>query len=355
VHVYTSPHLVRFNERIRVAGAIIGDPELVALLEECERVNAGEPITFFEITTAAAFLAFARTPADATLLEVGLGGRLDATNTIAAPAATVITPVSLDHQHMLGATVDAIAGEKAGILKPGVIGVIGPQPAAAAETIERRAHAVGAPLYGFGSDWRATATPAGLRYEGRRWRLELPPPALLGPHQIENAGAALAALESLERFELAPSALAEGLRRIEWPARLQRLRRGPLVASAGQHELWLDGAHNEAGAAALAQMARLWREGPLHLVVGMLTTHDAETFLKQLAPVAASAVTVAIPGEANSRSAEDTAAAGRNAGLAARPARALSEAVASIPATPPGRILICGSLYLAGRVLAENG
>ena len=356
VHAYTSPHLVHFNERIRVAGKLIDEETLTAVLAECERVNNGAPITFFEITTCAAFLAFSRTAADATLLEVGLGGRLDTTNVVRHPAATAITPVSLDHQHMLGNTVAAIALEKAGILKPGVIGVIGPQLPAGMQSIERRAREVGAPLYRSGSEWTATASATGLRYEGIRWRLDLPPPSLIGPHQMQNAGAAIACLENLAAFAIDAEALARGLRRIEWPARLQRLRRGPLVNSAGRHELWLDGGHNEAGGAALAAMARLWGERPLHLVFGMLNTHDAEAFLRHLAPHAASLGTVAIPGEANSRGAEDSAAAGRAVGIAALPYLSLAMAVeAAASHAPPGRILICGSLYLAGRVLAENG
>jgi len=355
VHVYTSPHLVRFHERIRVAGKLIDEDALTQVLEECERVNAGAPITFFEITTCAAFLAFTRTPADAALLEVGLGGRLDTTNVVQHPASTVITPVSLDHQHILGNTVGEIAVEKAGILKPGVTGVIGPQLPEAMQSIERRAREIAAPLHRYGIEWRAAASITGLRYEGPRWRLDLPPPSLLGPHQILNAGGAIAALEGLERFRIDAAALARGLRGIEWPARLQHLKQGPLVAAAGRHELWLDGGHNDAGGAALAEQAKLWSERPLHLVFGMLKTHDAEAFLRHLAPHAASLGTIGIPGEANSRGAEDTAEAGRAAGLPAVPYPSIAMAVEAVARRePPGRILICGSLYLAGRVLAEN-
>ncbi|HUN47096.1 MAG TPA: folylpolyglutamate synthase/dihydrofolate synthase family protein, partial [Stellaceae bacterium] len=319
VHVYTSPHLVRFNERIRVAGSLVEEEPLAALLEECERVNGETPITFFEITTAAAFLAFARTPADATLLEVGLGGRFDATNVIDRPAATVLTPISIDHQRFLGNTVAAIAFEKAGILKPGVAAVVGPQPAEAADVIARRAGEVGAPLYRHGLDWRAEPSASGLRYEGKRWRLDLPAPSLLGRHQVDNAGAAIATLESLPQFELDAAALAKGLQHIDWPARLQHLTRGPLAALLQPgSELWLDGGHNQAGGEVLALQAAAWRDRPLHLVFGMLSTHDAEGFLRALAPYAQSLGTVAIPGEAASRTAEDSAAAGRAAGLDAR-------------------------------------
>ena len=358
VHVYTSPHLVRFAERIRIAGTLIEDDRLSACLEECERANAGAPITLFEITTAAAYLAFSRTPADATLLEVGLGGRVDATNVIARPVGTVITPISFDHQRFLGDTLASIAFEKAGILKPGVRGVVGPQPPEAADVIEVRATETGSPLYWHGKDWRAEPTPSGMRYEGQRWRLDLPASALPGRHQIDNAGAAIACLEGLETtFHIDAAAIARGLRTTEWPARLQRLTRGPLAAMlpAGI-ELWLDGGHNQAGGEVLAQHAATWRDRPLHLVFGMLTTHDAREFLMPLARHAADIGTVAIPGEANSRTAEDSAAAARSAGLAAETYPSVAAAVAAAVAKPsPSRILICGSLYLAGTVLAKNG
>src|SRR5947208_3003629 len=248
VHVYTSPHLVRFHERIRLAGQLIKEDSLLALLEECERANAGAPITFFEITTAAAFLAFARVPADIVLLETGLGGRLDTTNVVRRPAVTAITPVSLDHQAFLGDTVAAIAAEKAGILKPGVPSVIGPQPDDAASVIAARAAAIGAPLYRWRQEWRCDAdSPAGMRYEGGRWRLDLPPPALAGPHQIANAGTAIACLEQLSDFSLPAAAPADGVRHIDWPARLQQLQRGPLFEMLRPGwELWLDGGHNPA-------------------------------------------------------------------------------------------------------------
>jgi dihydrofolate synthase/folylpolyglutamate synthase len=358
VHVYTSPHLVRFAERIRVAGTLIEDDQLSACLEECEQANAGAPITLFEITTAAAFLAFSRTPADATLLEVGLGGRFDATNVIQQPVATVLTPISLDHQRFLGDTLAAIAFEKAGILKPGVPGVVGPQSSEAAEVIEVRATETGSPLFWHGKDWRAEPTTTGMRYEGPRWRLDLPAPSLIGRHQIDNAGAAIACLEGLETsLRVDSAAIARGLRGIEWPARLQRLTRGPLPAMLPPGgELWLDGGHNQAGGEVLAQQAATWRDRPLRLVFGMLHTHDARGFLKALARYVADVGTVAIPGEANSLSAEDAAAAARAAGLAAESYPNVGVAVGAAAAKPgPSRILICGSLYLAGTVLAENG
>jgi dihydrofolate synthase/folylpolyglutamate synthase len=355
VHVYTSPHLVHFNERIRLAGALIEDEQLSSLLEECERANAGTPITLFEIVTAAAFLAFSRTPADATLLEVGLGGRFDATNVVPYPAATILTPISLDHQRFLGKSVASIAFEKAGILKPQALSVVGPQPREAAEVIAARARAIGAPLYRHGQDWRAEPAASGMRYEGTGWRLELPAPSLLGRHQIDNAGAAIACLERLDSFRVDAAALARGLSAIEWPARLQRLTRGPLVAMLGAAcELWLDGGHNQAGGEVLAQQAAAWRDRPLHLVFGMLNTHDARDFLAPLASHAADVGAVAIPGETNSLSAEEAAAAARAVGLGAAAYPSVAAAVAAVR-PGPSRILICGSLYLAGKVLAENG
>ena len=356
VHVYTSPHLVRFHERIRLAGQLIGEDALLALLEECERANEGLPITFFEITTAAAFLAFARVPADIVLLETGLGGRLDATNLLRRPAVTAITPISLDHQAFLGDTVAAIAGEKAGILKPGVPAVIGPQPDDAAAIIEARAAAIAAPLYRWRQEWRCDPRSPGMRYEGGRWNLDLPLPSLAGAHQIANAGTAIACLEQLSGFALPASAIAEGLRHIDWPARLQRLTQGPLVdlLPAGS-ELWLDGGHNPAAGEVLGEIASFWRDRPLYLIVGMLNTKDAGGFLAPLARHARSLDAVTIPGEENPHPAAQIAAAARGVGIAAREAVSVEAALRDIIGrAEPGRVLICGSLHLAGTVLAEN-
>jgi len=360
VHVYTSPHLVRFNERIRVAGKLIGDDALADVLGECERANAGAPITFFEVATAAAFLVFTRTPADYTLLEVGLGGRFDTTNVVRRPAVTAITPVSLDHQAFLGDTVGAIAGEKAGILKPGVPAVIGPQPDDAAAIIEARAAAIGAPLYRWRQEWRCDPKgdgAAGMRYEGDRWRLDLPLPSLAGPHQIVNAGTAIACLEQLAGSSLPESAIADGLRHIDWPARLQHLQRGPLLDLLPRGwELWLDGGHNPAAGEVLGAVVADWRDRPLHLIVGMLNTKDAAGFLAPLAPYARSLHAVTIPGEENPLPAEATAAAARSVGIAAQEAGSVEAAMRDIIGrAEPGRVLICGSLHLAGIVLADNG
>lgn len=358
VNVFSKPHLVHFNERIRLNGRLIDESALAVLLEECERANAGLPITYFEITTAAAFLAFARTPADVVLLETGLGGRFDATNVIARPAVTAITPVSLDHQHFLGDTVAAIAGEKAGILKEGRPAVLGPQAPEGRAVLEAHAAALGAPLFRHGFEWRVEQTATGLRYQGRRWpSLDLPPPGLLGRHQYDNAGIALACLDRLDGFDLAPAALARGLRGVEWPARLQHLTRGALAERVPRGwELWLDGGHNAAGGEALAAVARDWQDRPLQLVFGMLNTHDARGFLRPLALYAAGLGGVAITGEANALTAEDAVAAARDVGIAAQPRAGIAEAIGAATASAPaGRVLICGSLYLAGRVLIENG
>jgi dihydrofolate synthase/folylpolyglutamate synthase len=354
VHVYTSPHLVRFHERIRVAGKVIPEKTLSALLAECERANAGEPITFFEITTAAAFLAFAREDADFALIEVGLGGRFDATNVIAKPAVAALTPISLDHQHFLGETIAAIAFEKAGIVKPGAPVVVGPQPPDAARVIAERAAELRAPLFRHGREWTVGRAEGGdLIYRGRQ-TFDLPPPGLAGTHQYDNAGTALAVLECLHGFALDPKALARGIGDVEWPGRLQRLQRGPLVrAVPAGAELWLDGAHNAAGGEALARFVAGWRR-PTGLVFGMLKTHDATAFLKPLAPYIKRLSAVAIPGEANTLSAAESAAAARRLGIDATPAKTLRDAVSAVSA-PDQRTLICGSLYLAGKVLAANG
>ncbi len=357
VHAYISPHLVRFHERIRLAGRLIDEEALIALLEECECANRDAPITFFEITTAAAFLAFARSPADIVLLEVGLGGRLDATNVVRRPAVTAVTPVSLDHQAFLGDTVAAIAGEKAGILKTAVTAVIAPQPSEAASVIEARAAAVSAPLYRARREWRCEVSGTGMRYEGKGWRLDLPLPSLIGAHQILNAGTAVACLERLSGFDIPTEAIAGGLRHIDWPARLQLLRHGPLVeAVPPDWELWLDGGHNPLAGEILGDVAAGWRDRPLYLVVGMMNTKDAAGFIAPLAKYARALWAVTIPGEKNALPAEAIADAAGSVGLPAQTADSVVAAIREIPVHDVnGRVLICGSLYFAGRVLAENG
>ncbi|MDD9717264.1 bifunctional folylpolyglutamate synthase/dihydrofolate synthase [Dinoroseobacter sp. PD6] len=350
-HAYTSPHLARFHERIRLAGDLISEPDLAALLAECETANGGAPITYFEITTVAALLAFARTPADWTLLEVGLGGRLDATNVIDTPALCVITPVSYDHQQFLGDTLPEIAGEKAGILKRGVTCVVGPQQDAALEVIEDRAARVGAPLRAHGQHWHVSVEHERLVYQDETGLLDLPLPVLPGPHQIENAGMALAALRALGTGDPEPA-----LTKAQWPARMQRLRHGPLVELAPEVELWLDGGHNPAAGAALAATLAGLPDRPTYLICGMLRTKDVAGFLRPLAGFAEALHAVSIPGEAATLSASETAAEATALGLRSVEADTVAAALAAIAAeTPAARVIICGSLYLAGSVLREHG
>jgi dihydrofolate synthase/folylpolyglutamate synthase len=353
VHAYTSPHLVRFHERIRLAGNLIDEAALIALLEECERANGEAPITFFEITTAAAFLAFARNPADLLLLEVGLGGRLDATNVVARPHLSVITPVDLDHKEFLGDSIEAIAGEKAGILKPDVPAVIGPQLPEALTVIARQAELLDAPLIISGIDFQYSPSDDGFRFArpGQpAWHL--PRPSLAGPHQIANAATAAAAALLLD---LPTTAIEAGITGAQWPARLQRLSRGPLVdlMPAGS-ELWLDGGHNPHAARALAVALAAMDARALVLVTGLLSTKDAAGYFGAFRDLAPKVVTVTIPGEAAARPAEEIAAVAIEAGLSATAAPDLASAIA-LAARMGTRVMICGSLYLAGRVLADNG
>ncbi len=353
VHAYTSPHLARFHERIRVAGELIGEPDLTALLDECVMANGAASITFFEITTCAAFLAFARTPADWTLLEVGLGGRLDATNVVDRPALTIITPVSLDHQQYLGDTVAAIAGEKAGIIKRGIPCVVGPQSEEGLAVIEARAARLGAPLLVYGQHWNVGAERGRLIYQDDNGLLDLPMPNLPGPHQMQNAGAAIVALRHLG-FDAA--ACEAAVSRAYWPARMQRLRSGPLVESAPGVELWLDGGHNPAGGEALAATLAAMPARPTHLICGMLNTKDIAGYLRPLTPHIRNLYAVSIPGEKNTLPAEATRDAALGVGMRAQTAGSVANALATIAASDPAaRVLICGSLYLAGSVLRENG
>ena len=353
VHAYTSPHLVRFHERVRIAGELISEDALLAVLDECEAANAGAPITYFEITTCAALLAFARAPADYALLEVGLGGRLDATNVVARPRLTAITPVSIDHREFLGDTLAEIAGEKAGILKRGVPCVVGRQEEAALAVIEARAERLGAPLLARGQHWHAFPERDRLVFQDERGLLDLPLPSLPGPHQIENAGVALACLRALGMGEAACEA---AVTRARWPARLQRLVRGPLADAAGPAELWLDGGHNPAAGQALADALASMPRRPTHLICGMLNTKDMVGFLRPLTPLAQSLTAVTIPGEENPRPAAEIAEAAEGVGIPAREAATVDLALSGIvEATPSARVLICGSLHLAGWVLRENG
>ncbi len=353
VHAYTTPQLARCHERNRLAGELISEDYLTEVLDECVRANGSDAITFFEITTCAAFVAFARTNADWTLLEVGLGGRLDATNVVDTPRLTIITPVSIDHQQYLGETLGEIAGEKAGILKRGRPCVVGPQEEAGLAVIEARAARLGAPLLVHGQHWRAWEERGRLIFQDETGLLDLPLPNLPGPHQIDNAGAALMALRHLG----ADAAACEvAVTRAYWPARMQRLHHGPLVEVAGTCELWLDGGHNPAGGKAVAATLARMAKRPTHLIVGMLNTKDIAGYMQPLAAQAKSLTAVSIPGEANTLSADETQTAAAKAGIPADTAESVLAAVCAIARRDPGaRILICGSLYLAGNVLRENG
>jgi dihydrofolate synthase/folylpolyglutamate synthase len=365
VHVYTSPHLVRFNERFRLGGVpegrLASDAELAGALAECERVNAGAPITVFEITTAAGLLLFARHPADVLLLEVGLGGRLDATNVIERPLATVITPVALDHAEFLGDTVAKIAAEKAGILKADVPALVAAQPREALGVIERQAARIGAPIRIAGEDWTATEERGRLVYQDDAGLIDLAPPKLHGRHQFENAGLAIAALRSIDTLKLPPSAF-EGIAKAEWPARMQRLAGGKLAALVPPGgELWLDGGHNPDGGRIIANALADLEERvsrPLVLIVGMLASKDSVGFLKNFTGLARRIVAVPIPEQEKTIATDRLAQTARAIGLPAEEASDLATAlavVARLDLDPPPRILITGSLYLAGAALAQNG
>ncbi|HEY0144745.1 MAG TPA: folylpolyglutamate synthase/dihydrofolate synthase family protein [Methylovirgula sp.] len=365
VHVYTSPHLVRFHERIRLGdqagGRLVEDSELAETLELCEKVNDGAPITFFEVTTAAAFVLFNRHPADYLLLEVGLGGRVDATNVIARPAATLITPVSMDHPEFLGNTVAEIAGEKAGILKRGIPAVLGFQQPEALAVLGAQAAKVGAPLQIAGQDFHVREEHGRLIYEDEAGLIDLPLPKLAGRHQHQNAAGAIATLRLVEPA-LSVHALEVGLATAEWPARLQRLSKGNLVALApAGSEVWLDGAHNEDGARVLSQaMADREEKAPRPLVVvtGTLATKDTAAFLRAFKGLAQEVLAVPVHGEHAARTPADIAALANAAGLPAVACESIESALRFLTARKwavPPRVLIAGSLYLAGEVLRLNG
>jgi len=356
VHVYNSPHLVRFNERIRLAGRLVPTRRLNAALEEVERINGGDGITFFEVTTVTAFKLFAETPADYLLLETGMGGTYDTTNVVAHPLGTIITPVDFDHQGFLGRTIAEIAANKAGILKRGARAVMGLQREEGRAVLERAAHRLGIRPIWQGEDFHGTQQDGRLVYTDAAGLLDLPPPALPGPHQFDNAALAIAAARHFG-LPVDEAAMAEGLRRVSWPARMQPMREGRLrgLLPAG-HELWLDGGHNAQGAAALARTRAELPPRPLVLILGMMNTRDPAEFLapfRELAPV--EVLTLTIPGEENAHKAAELAARARAAGFRARPMRSIASALPEAGRIAGARVLICGSLYLAGDVLAKNG
>lgn len=362
VHVYTSPHLVSFHERIRLAGRLVTEAALLDALERCEQANADEPITVFEIATAAAFLLFSEVPADLLVLEVGLGGRFDATNVVDAPRAASITSISFDHREFLGDTLEAIAFEKAGILKPGAPGITGRQAQGVLEVFDRVAAERGTRVLARGRDWSIEPVQGGLRFEDERGALDLPPPSLPGAHQADNAGIAVASWRAAGLGPDAATAAARGVASAEWPARLQRLSRGPLVTSLPPgFELWLDGGHNpDAGRVLAEHLSGAWADLPTHLVVGMKTSKDVIEFLRPLVRVATSLTAVAEPEQHLAYPPGAILDAAREAGAAEGFAVAgplLEDAMARIArdGARPARVLICGSLYLAGVVLRSNG
>ena len=356
VHAYTSPHLINFNERIRLDGEAIHPERLYQLLRSCEEINGGDAITYFEITSVAAFLAFCETPADVLLLEVGLGGRLDATNVIARPEVCVITPIGFDHQQFLGESIEEIAAEKAGILKENVGAVIAPQEKAALRIIEAHAKELNTSLYRYGQEWGITRKGDGLLYEDENDVFELPLPGLFGAHQIINAGVAIAALRHSRFAGINVDALRHGVEQAQWRARLQRLESGELLAAIDEGELWLDGGHNPAAARilreAMEEMNKVRPNKPLHLIVGMMDTKDAQGFFAEFKDLAQSVATVSIPTEQRSASAESLLAEAQAAGLKGGAFDSLIEACR---AGKGCRVLLCGSLYLAGHVLGKYG
>jgi dihydrofolate synthase/folylpolyglutamate synthase len=365
VHVYTSPHLVRFNERFRIGapggGKLVGDEALAGVLEECERANGPEPITVFEIETAAAFLLFSRNPADVTLLEVGLGGRLDATNVIETPIACAITPVSMDHLEFLGDTIEKIAGEKAAILKRNVPAAIAPQSDAVLAVIEKEAKRVRAPLRICGEHWSVHGEQGRLVYQDDDGLLDLAMPKLNGRHQVENAGTAIATLRAAD-LALPIAAFEAGIAKAEWPARMQLLSQGKLKAlTPPESELWLDGGHNADGGRAVAAALGDIEERvprPLVLIVGMLSTKDNTGFLRNFSGIARRVIAVPVPGQEKSVPAETLVDLARGVGIPAESRDTLEAALAAVrrlELAPAPRILITGSLYLAGEVLSQNG
>ena len=348
VHVYSSPHLVQFRERFRIGGVLVSDDVLSDTLEEIEAANAGAPLTVFEAITAAGFLLFSRNPADLCVLEVGLGGRFDATNVIPPPAACAITSISLDHADFLGTDLSRIAWEKAGIIKPGAPVATGLQSAAVGEVIAQEAASVGATLLARGRDWQVMPGSTGWRFEDARGTIDLPFPSLPGAHQIDNAGIAIAALRAA--FALPHGAFA-GIAHAEWPARMQRLRGQLAALLPSDWELWLDGGHNPGAAIVLADHLAGWRDRPVHLIVGMKQSKDTAEFLRPLLPLADTVWAVAEPEQHLALPVADIIAA---SGGVARDGGTVAAALRKLPHAPAARVLVCGSLYLAGEVLKAD-
>lgn len=366
VHVFTSPYLVRINECYRLGaaggGKLVGDDELRATFEDCERVNAGNPITIFEMETAVAFCLFAKHPADFALLEVGLGGRLDSTNVVETPLASVITPVSMDHMEFLGDNLAAIAGEKAAIIKRKVPVVCAEQAPDAMAVIEAEANRMRAPLHAAGQQWHVGVERGRLVYQDERGLMDLAAPKLFGRHQFDNAGLAIATLRAIDAFKLNIAAFEAGIVNAEWPARMQRLVSGSLVSQGPQgSEVWLDGGHNaEGGRVAAAALGDLEERvsRPLVVIAGMMANKDASAFLANFAGLTRHIIAVPVPGRDNGMAPDKLADAARALGMRVEIASGVEAALqrlATLAYEVPPRILITGSLYLAGPVLAANG
>jgi dihydrofolate synthase / folylpolyglutamate synthase len=366
VHAYTSPSLVRVNERFRIGrsggGILVSDDELYAAFERCERANAGAPITLFEIETAAALWLFAQHPADVVLLEVGLGGRLDATNVIDAPLATVIAPISTDHTEFLGDSLITIAREKAGIIKRNVPVVCAEQPAEALAVIEQHAKRMQAPLHRAGQEWQVNIERGRLVYQDDRGLMDLAAPKLFGRHQFDNAGLAIATLRAQDRFRIEMAAFEPGIIHAEWPARMQRLGSGKLLDQAPRGcEIWLDGGHNaEGGRVAAAALGDLEERvsRPLVVIVGMMANKDPGAFLANFAGLTRHIIAVQIPDRDNPMPPDRLADAARQLGMRVETAVGIEAALSSLARLvyeEAPRILITGSLYLAGHVLSVNG
>jgi dihydrofolate synthase/folylpolyglutamate synthase len=351
-HAYTSPHLVRFHERIQLNDNFIDENDLTEILNECYSANKERPITYFEITTCAAILAMSRKHADYVLLEVGLGGRLDATNVIAHPALTVITPVSIDHEQFLGNTVKKIAAEKAGIIKPFCPIIIGKQDKNALQVITEKALEQKAPILAEGQQWRIKQTGDNILYEDQTTTIELPLPNLLGTHQIQNAGIAIAALTQLTGRK---EAFYGAVSKAKWPARMQKLSTGPILATLGHSDVWLDGGHNPAAGKALANYLSTQNKKQIVLICGMLKTKDVAGYLSPLSSLVKFLAAVCIPNEQNTLTAEETAKSANELGINSKSFTSISEGVQFVANQfPDCRVLICGSLYLAGQILGEN-
>jgi dihydrofolate synthase / folylpolyglutamate synthase len=362
VHVYTSPHLVRMNESIRLGGMLVSDVDLHDAFAHVEAVNAGAPITLFEAETAAAFHLLASHPADVLLLEVGLGGRLDATNVVEAPVASVITPIAIDHTDFLGDTVEKIAAEKAGIIKRRVPVIIADQLPEVSAVLEAQARKLHAPTHSAGQEWHISVERGRLVYQDDRGLMDLAAPRLFGRHQFGNAGLAIAVLRALPQFKFDPSVYERGVASAEWPARMQRLTSGKLLPLApDESELWLDGGHNAEGGRVIAEALGDLEERvprPLVIIVGMMANKDASGFLANFAGLTRHIIAVPIPDRAGVMPVEKLVDAGRALGMRVETADSAGAALQSLRRLAyevPPRVLICGSLYLAGHVLAENG